>query len=112
MVRPTSWLPLAVLGLLVGLTLWLNALVQAPAARASGALRHDPDLMVENFNARKLDANGQPDLARGWKDTVDVPRESSLRFAIRFDNPGDWMFHCHILEHAERGMMSMLHVRP
>jgi lipopolysaccharide export system protein LptC len=59
MVRPTSWLPLAVLGLLVGLTLWLNALVQAPSARASGALRHDPDLMVENFNARKLDVNGR-----------------------------------------------------
>lgn len=59
MVRPTSWLPLAVLALLVGLTLWLNALVQAPSARASGALRHDPDLMVENFSARKLDESGR-----------------------------------------------------
>jgi lipopolysaccharide export system protein LptC len=59
MVRPTSWLPLAVLALLVGLTLWLNALVQPPTARADGSLRHDPDLMVENFNARKLDENGR-----------------------------------------------------
>jgi len=59
MVRPTSWLPLAVLALLVGLTMWLNALVQPQAPRASGALRHDPDLMVENFNARKLDEKGQ-----------------------------------------------------
>jgi len=47
MVRPTSWLPLAVLALLVGLTLWLNQLVQAPLARADGKQRHDPDLMVE-----------------------------------------------------------------
>ena len=54
MVRPTSWLPLAALALLVGLTLWLNTLVQPPAARADGKLRHDPDLMVENFNAAKL----------------------------------------------------------
>jgi FtsP/CotA-like multicopper oxidase with cupredoxin domain len=24
--------------------------------------------------------------------------------------PASWMFHCHILEHAERGMMGELHV--
>ena len=59
MVRPTSWLPLAALALLVGLTLWLNQLVQAPQSRADGSLRHDPDLMVENFNARKLGADGR-----------------------------------------------------
>ena len=58
MVRPTSWLPLAALGLLVALTLWLNQLVQAPPARADGSTRHDPDLIVENFNARKLGEDG------------------------------------------------------
>jgi lipopolysaccharide export system protein LptC len=58
MVRPTSWLPLAALGLLVGLTLWLNQLVQAPYPRADGKLRHDPDLVVENFSARKLGEDG------------------------------------------------------
>lgn len=57
--RPTSWLPLAVLALLVGLTFWLKQLVQAPAARADGSLRHDPDLMVDNFNARKLGEDGR-----------------------------------------------------
>lgn len=59
MIRPTSWLPLAVLGLLVGLTLWLNALVQPAGARADGTLRHDPDLIVENFRARKLGEDGR-----------------------------------------------------
>ncbi len=57
--RPTSWLPLGVLALLVGLTVWLNALVQAPPSRADGSTRHDPDVMVENFNARKLDPKGE-----------------------------------------------------
>jgi hypothetical protein len=28
------------------------------------------------------------------------------------DNPGRWMAHCHILEHAELGMMSELVVTP
>ena len=52
MVRPTSWLPLAALGLLVGLTVWLDQLVQPPAARPDASRRHDPDLMVDNFSAR------------------------------------------------------------
>jgi len=77
MVRPTSWLPLAVLGLLVGLTLWLNALVQAPSARASGALRHDPDLMVENFNARKLDTSGRVLYTLAARKMVHYPDDDS-----------------------------------
>jgi FtsP/CotA-like multicopper oxidase with cupredoxin domain len=41
-----------------------------------------------------------------WKDTVDVPYESELTLAVRFDDrPGMWMYHCHILDHAESGMM-------
>lgn len=76
-VRPTSWLPLAVLALLVGLTLWLNALVQAPVARADGSLRHDPDLMVENFNARKLDINGQVLYTLAARKMVHYPDDDS-----------------------------------
>lgn len=59
MVRPSSWLPLAVMLMLVGLTLWLNQLVQAPVAKADGSLRHDPDLVVQKFNARKLGEDGR-----------------------------------------------------
>jgi FtsP/CotA-like multicopper oxidase with cupredoxin domain len=46
-----------------------------------------------------------------WKDTVDVPVDTELRIAVRFDErPGMWMYHCHILDHAEVGMMGQLHV--
>lgn len=48
-----------------------------------------------------------------WKDTIDIPVESAVRIAIRFDDrPGAWMYHCHILDHAEAGMMGQLHVLP
>lgn len=57
-----------------------------------------------------LDRDGVPEERVGWKDTVNVPRETKLRFAVRYDFPGMWMFHCHILEHAERGMMGDLMV--
>jgi FtsP/CotA-like multicopper oxidase with cupredoxin domain len=48
----------------------------------------------------------------GWKDTVNVPQKQTLRFAVRYDADGRWMYHCHILEHAERGMMGELTVAP
>jgi len=57
-VRPTAWLPLAALALLVGLTLWVNQLVQPAGNRADASKRHDPDVMVDNFKARKLDEQG------------------------------------------------------
>jgi len=47
-----------------------------------------------------------------WKDTVNVPVKSTVRIAITFDErPGMWMYHCHILDHAEVGMMGHLHVQ-
>jgi FtsP/CotA-like multicopper oxidase with cupredoxin domain len=46
-----------------------------------------------------------------WKDTLDVPIESTIRFVVVFDErPGMWMFHCHILDHADGGMMGHVHV--
>src|ERR1700694_4413160 len=77
MIRPTSWLPLAVLALLVALTLWLNQLVQGPAARADGSLRHDPDLMVDNFNARKLGEDGRVLYTLAAKKMVHYPDDDS-----------------------------------
>ncbi len=57
-----------------------------------------------------LDIDGQPPRHQGLKDTVNVPKEARLRFAVRLGPPGNWMFHCHILEHAERGMMGELRI--
>ena len=46
-----------------------------------------------------------------WKDTVSVPSKSEMKIAVKFDErPGMWMYHCHILEHADAGMMGHLHV--
>jgi FtsP/CotA-like multicopper oxidase with cupredoxin domain len=46
----------------------------------------------------------------GWKDTFDVPAGESRSFVTLADNPGDWMYHCHILEHADAGMAGLLRV--
>lgn len=57
---------------------------------------------------RVLDVDGSPPEHSGWKDTVNVPKDTKLRFAVEYGDPGVWMYHCHILEHAERGMMGEL----
>jgi bilirubin oxidase len=56
-------------------------------------------------------ADGRRPRPDGWKDTIDVPRRSAVRFAIRFDTAGVWMLHCHILEHLDAGMVVDLIVR-
>jgi len=45
-----------------------------------------------------------------WKDTVDVPPESTLTVVMELDNPGNWLYHCHILEHEEAGMMGEMEI--
>lgn len=47
---------------------------------------------------------------RGWRDTTLVRGQERVRIATMFENPGMWMIHCHILEHEENGMMSMVTV--
>jgi FtsP/CotA-like multicopper oxidase with cupredoxin domain len=44
------------------------------------------------------------------EDTVNVRLYESLRLRLLAENPGDWMAHCHILAHAEGGMMTVLRV--
>jgi FtsP/CotA-like multicopper oxidase with cupredoxin domain len=62
---------------------------------------------LHGFFFQVLDDNGNPVRPLAWKDTVDVPLESTRSFIVRFDDdrPGSWMYHCHILDHADGGLM-------
>ncbi len=44
------------------------------------------------------------------RDTVLVDRGETAEIAFVADNPGDWLLHCHMLEHAAAGMMTWLQV--
>ena len=60
-----------------------------------------------------VDENGAPLRPMAWKDTINVPMNSTARVLVTFDErPGTWMFHCHILDHAEIGLMGTVHVGP
>jgi FtsP/CotA-like multicopper oxidase with cupredoxin domain len=64
---------------------------------------------LHGFSFLILDADGKPAHPLVWKDTVDVPLEQTVRFVVRFDDRrGTWMYHCHILDHADGGMMGVV----
>jgi FtsP/CotA-like multicopper oxidase with cupredoxin domain len=42
---------------------------------------------------------------RVWRDTVVMAPQQDMDIALVADNVGEWMFHCHILDHAAGGMM-------
>ncbi len=45
-----------------------------------------------------------------WADTVLVMPDERVRIAFVADNPGNWMIHCHIIEHQDTGMMAWFRV--
>ena len=72
----------------------------------------DHPFHLHGFQFQVLDRNGVPERVRRWKDTVNVPKHETVRFIVRFDDfPGKWMFHCHILDHEDHGMMGILEIR-
>jgi FtsP/CotA-like multicopper oxidase with cupredoxin domain len=72
----------------------------------------DHPFHLHGFQFQVLDRDGVPEPFRSWKDTVNVPKHQAIRFVVRYDNyPGRWMFHCHILDHEDHGMMGVLEVR-
>lgn len=59
---------------------------------------------------RVLTRNGRPLPRQEWADTVLLDPESRAEIAFVADNPGDWMLHCHVLEHQASGMMAVVRV--
>ena len=45
-----------------------------------------------------------------WGDTVLLEPKGRAEIAFVADNPGDWMLHCHVLEHQASGMMALVRV--
>ena len=73
----------------------------------------DHPFHLHGFFFQVLSRDGVPVAGPGWEDTINLRGSETVRVAFRVDDrPGMWMFHCHILEHVEHGMMGMLDVAP
>jgi FtsP/CotA-like multicopper oxidase with cupredoxin domain len=62
-----------------------------------------------SFSVLDHDGNPPPPHLTGLKDTVYVRPGTAVRLLVRFGDYADpdtpYMFHCHVLEHEDRGMM-------
>ena len=71
----------------------------------------DHPFHLHGFQFQLIDRNGVAEPFRSWKDVVNVRKHETVRFVVRYDDfPGMWMFHCHILDHEDHGMMGVLAV--
>lgn len=70
----------------------------------------DHPMHLHGHAFRVLKRNDKPTRFKPWQDTVMVARNESVEIAFVADNPGDWMFHCHVLEHQVSGMSSIIRV--
>jgi FtsP/CotA-like multicopper oxidase with cupredoxin domain len=72
----------------------------------------DHPFHLHGFRFQVLERNGAPEPFPAWEDTVNIPKGQSVLLIVRYqDHPGKRMFHCHILDHEDYGMMGILEVR-
>jgi FtsP/CotA-like multicopper oxidase with cupredoxin domain len=63
------------------------------------------------FQVLSRDGRKPPLNERGWKDTILVNPNESVKVIAKFDYKGLFMYHCHILEHEDAGMMGQFEVK-
>lgn len=79
----------------------------------SGPHPHPMHLHLDMFQILDRDGAPPPPGEVGWKDTVAVGPDETVRVIVRFtDYPGRYMFHCHNLEHEDNAMMGQIDVTP
>ena len=67
---------------------------------------------VHSVQFRIIERNGKKPAAneQGWKDTVMLDSGEEVKILVKFKKPGLFMYHCHILEHEDAGMMGLFSV--
>ena len=75
--RVRYWLPLVPLIGLLGVTYWLNQQIKPEPAMPDSSKRHDPDAIVENFSATKLNEEGAPNFIMAAKKMLHYPDDDS-----------------------------------
>jgi FtsP/CotA-like multicopper oxidase with cupredoxin domain len=71
----------------------------------------DHPFHLHGFFFQVLEVDGKAPAYKAWKDTINLAPRSRAKIAWIADNrPGRWMYHCHILEHHEAGMMAHFEV--
>jgi FtsP/CotA-like multicopper oxidase with cupredoxin domain len=77
----------------------------------------DPDGMEHSFHLHTnpfqvIDRNGKTDPYQAWEDTLRVRANETVRIRIPFrDFVGKTVYHCHVLDHEDLGMMGIVDIQ-
>ena len=74
---------------------------------------------IHGVQVRLVARNGDPGKVnaweQGWKDTVYIPISENITFVTRFDETADarypFMYHCHMINHEDEGLMGQFTVQ-
>ncbi|MDN4607938.1 multicopper oxidase family protein [Sporosarcina highlanderae] len=75
-----------------------------------GGMIHPFHIHGAQFKIISRNGEAPPENERGWKDSISVSPDETVKIAIQFKNKGVYMFHCHNLEHEDNGMMGQVKV--
>ena len=69
----------------------------------------DHPLHLHVWPMQIVEQDGQPLESVLWQDVVNIPARSTVRVRIAFDDfNGRTVYHCHILDHEDAGMMGVI----
>jgi FtsP/CotA-like multicopper oxidase with cupredoxin domain len=72
----------------------------------------DHPLHLHVWPMQVVEHRDQPVDPPAWQDVVNVPARSRTRVLVAFDKfPGRTVYHCHVLDHEDDGMMAVIDAR-
>lgn len=75
-----------------------------------GGMNHPFHIHGTQFQVISIDGKEPPQNLSGLKDTISLKPGQKAKIAVKFPEKGVYMFHCHILEHEDNGMMGQIKV--
>ena len=72
----------------------------------------DHPLHLHVWPMQIIEQDGEPVVGPTWQDVVNVPARSDVKVRVAFDTfGGRTVYHCHILDHEDNGMMGTISAR-
>ena len=75
-----------------------------------GGMKHPFHIHGTQFKVLSVDGKKPSEDMRGKKDVISLEPGQKAKIEVVFKNTGTYMFHCHILEHEDNGMMGQIKV--
>lgn len=75
-----------------------------------GGMIHPFHIHGTQFKVISINGEDPPKNLQGYKDTISLDPGDKAKIAVKFEEKGVFMYHCHILEHEDNGMMGQVKV--